>query len=575
MTRKYVLGINGWFEGSHDSSAILMEFNNDSQAKIIAGLEEEKVLGKKGVFDIFPKESAKTVIEIAGIVPEELSAIVIGWDYPLIYKTMNKKFDISSEKIISEIFPNEACLDVPLIFVNHHVAHANSAHFASTFEKSLSLVIDGNGELESTSLWKYENNTREFLESYSPISSFGFLFEATNTMLGFRENESGKTMGLAGYGKPKYVSKILDYFDNSISPSKKLKRIYNKFASANKTNLLMPYQETCIKMWRYIFEYELGIEPLKVKLSSFYEIPEDLKDLASSVQKVLEVKVLNYIDNKTKELGIRNITISGGVGLNCILNGEILELENVDNIFVQPAAGDSGVALGAAIEYGYQNNYNCNIEKFSPYIGKEYLDVEIKNFLIDNNIPFIEVSDASEKISQFIKNDEVIAVFQGRNEWGPRALGNRTILSLPSDGKLDFINKYVKCRELGRPLAPSMLVNDLDVLMNNSPKILSKYMNVAHEATKKNKGVSSIIHVDNTFRPQCVLKEENSIYFTQLEKVKENNDISILINTSFNADTPIIYNLKSAIEFMESRYIDKVVFNNKFIVSRNSVCTKI
>ena len=111
--------------------------------------------------------------------------------------------------------------------------------------------------------------------------------------------------------------------------------------------------------------------------------------------------------------------------------------------------------------------------------------------------------------------------------------------------------------------------------MNNSPKILSKYMNVAHEATKKNKEVSSIIHVDNTFRPQCVLKEENSIYFTQLEKVKENNDISILINTSFNADTPIIYNLKSAIEFMESRYIDKVVFNNKFIVSRNSVCTKI
>lgn len=572
MEKQYVLGINGWFEGSHDASAILIEFKRNNPAKIIAGLEEEKVIGKKGLFDVFPKNAAKCVLDIAGIDPSELSAIAIGWDYPLVYKSVNKKFDVSSEKIISQIFPTEAFLEIPILYVNHHIAHANSAHFASNLNNSLSLVVDGNGELESSSLWRYEDGNRLFIDTFSPISSFGFLFEATNTMLGFRENESGKTMGLAGYGKPKYSTEILKYFGDNLTPSKKLEKLYKKFAiAAGKTNLLMPYQEVCIKMWRYIFEYELGIKKSKSTLSSFYDFPDDLKNLASSVQDVLEKKILAYVHQKANELDMHNITVSGGVGLNCILNGKILELDSVENIFVQPAAGDSGVALGAAIEYGYQNNYNCNIESFSPYIGKEFKDEEIEEFLVSKNLSFKKIDDASEELSQDLKNNEVIAVFQGRNEWGPRALGNRTILSLPSEGKLDFINKNVKCRELGRPLAPSMISYDLNLLLTSDPKIFGKYMNVAHRASKISTDNSSIIHVDNTFRPQCVFENDNPIYYKQLQKVKEVTGSSILINTSFNADTPIIYNLESAIDFMKTRYIDKVIFNNKFIVSRDSL----
>lgn len=566
--KKYVLGINGWFEGSHDASAILVEFDQENPARIVAGLEEEKVIGKKGLFDVFPINAVKDVMKISGIKTSDLCAVAIGWDYPLVYKSMNKKFNFTSDKIFSHLFPEEEFMNIPILYVNHHLSHANSAHYASSFSKSLSLVIDGNGELEASSLWLYDNTERRLLESFNPVASFGFLFEATNTMLGFRENESGKTMGLAGYGKPKYVSQLLNYFGSDLSPSNELEKLYEKFKSTNNTDLLMPYQEICIKMWRYIFEYRLGIEPLKYKENSFYDFPDELKDLASSVQKVLEVKILNYIKQKVTDLNIYNITISGGVGLNCILNGKILEINDVRNIFVQPASGDTGVALGAAIEYGYMNNYNCKIEDFSSYIGKEFSDEEIEKYLISNSISFIKVKDASMELSKYLKLNEIVAIFQGRNEWGPRALGNRTILSLPSEGKLDFINKHVKCRELGRPLAPSMIISDLDQLIENRPKTFGKYMNIAHKASKLKEENLSIIHVDHTFRPQCVFKKDNPNFYNQLEKIKEEVGSSILINTSFNADTPIIYNLNSAIDFMKTRYIDKIIFNNKFIVSR-------
>lgn len=567
MEKQYVLGINGWFEGSHDASAILVEFDKVNPAHIIAGLEEEKVLGQKGVFDVFPVQAVKQVMNISKLDPSSLSAVAIGWDYPLVYESLGKKFDFSGERILAELFPQQKLKGIPVYFVNHHIAHANSAHYASGFSESLSLVIDGNGEQESTTLFHYSGNKRKKLQSFSPISSLGFLFEATNTMLGFRENESGKTMGLASYGTPKFSGRLIEYFDNNLNPSEQLKKIYRMVGDISKTKLLMPYQELCIKMWRYIFEYDLGIKPISSKIESFYTCPGELRDLAASAQDVLERKVLKYIEKKICETDIHDITISGGVGLNCILNGKILGLEDIRNIFVQPAAGDSGVALGAALEYGFRNDLNCNITNFTPYIGKAYSDDEIEEFLIKNNIQYKKCEDASFQISNYLKNNEVVAVFQGRNEWGPRALGNRSILSLPNSGKLDFINQHVKHRELGRPLAPSMLSEDLELLLESSPKSFGKYMNIAHKSFKSDEQYSSIIHIDGTFRPQCVLKEDNKTFHSELSKIKDQIGSSIIINTSFNADTPIIYSLEAAVKFLETRNIDKLVFNNKFILS--------
>lgn len=568
MTSEYVLGINGWFEGSHDASAVLVEFREKASPRIIAGIEEDKVVGEKGLYDIFPARAVEEVLKIGNISPRELSCILIGWDYPLVYKKNEKIFNKNSIDILKQLFPNEA-VDLPIQFVNHHLSHANSSHFCSKKRKSLSLVIDGSGELESTSLWLFDGQFGKCIETFSPISSFGFLFEATNIMMGFRENESGKTMGLSGYGEPVYLDSLLKYFDECLSPSNKLIKIYERMDKTFNKKLLLPYQEVCIRTWLYIFKYILKVNQSTQKYKSFYEIPTDLKNLAASVQALLEIKIIDYISKKTSEFNIHDVTISGGVALNCILNGKILNLDTVESIFVQPGSGDSGVSLGAALEYGKQRGYSVYIDDFSPYIGKEIPDDVVENYLKQHQIVYQHVSDASSDIALLLKMNKTVALFQGRNEWGPRALGNRTILSLAKEGKLDFINEFVKCRELGRPLAPSLLIDDYDKLLPSLPKKFGKYMNIAYTARKEiSSDFSSVIHIDSTFRPQFVSEEDNSTYFKQLKTIKDLVGSSIVINTSFNEETPIIYSLEQVISFWQKRNIDAIVLNNKFILKR-------
>lgn len=568
-----ILGVNGWLEGSHDASAALVEVTENS-CRIIAALEEEKVRGIKGLYDCFPTEAIKNILEMCELQPEDIDEVTFGWDYPTYYKQLNLEWPYKDDReIISQIFDKQDIKkEISVTFINHHLAHAASSYRTSQFNHALNFVIDGNGENESCTVWLGQNDTLEQLATYSVESSFGFLYEAVNLVQGFRNNESGKTMGLAAYGKPEFLDQIKGmYEEDSLEIGSKFKEKYNQVQRFNKTKGILAYQDDVIKTWLMILKDELNLSKNTKKPGSFYDIEEQYKNLAATVQKCLEDKMLNEVSKWVRKLGINKVCISGGVGLNCTENGKILGLQEVDEIFVNPAAGDAGVSLGSALERAHQLGYCSRIqEEFSPYLGVEVSNEEVMEYLQEHGIGYEQVEGAEAFIVDTLMQGKTLAVFQERNEWGPRALGARSIISLPTAGKLDFINQQVKERELGRPLGPSMLQVDSCKLKDHM-KVYGKYMNIAYTAEYEDETFASILHCDKTYRPQFVDAGMNKAYASQLQTLKDKTGNSIVINTSFNHTTPIIYHIEQAIEFLAHKEISAVVFNNQIIVRKEDV----
>ena len=402
----------------------------------------------------------------------------------------------------------------------------------------------------------------------SPESSYGFLFEAANLLIGFEQHESGKTMGLAAYGKPVYYDQLKKYYDENLEMNDEFLKLYKSVCRFCNTGVISFWQECVVRTWMSIFQSELKIKMQNEAITSFYECADELKNLAASIQYLLEQNVRELVIKAVRETGIHNVCVAGGVALNCTMNGKILDLDEVDDIYVQPAAGDSGVSLGAALELANERGLCSRIDNaFTPYLGCEWEDSEIIDVLKKRNQSYVCVDDASNYVGKMIADNKIIALFQGRNEWGPRALGNRSIISNAKKGQLDHINKNVKHRELGRPLAPSILQEDCRIL-NNVHKSYGKFMNIAYVTHKQDDNYASIIHFDGSYRAQFVTEKMNKNYYNQLQAVKEKNRHSIVINTSFNNKTPVIFNVEQAVDFFEDRSIDAIIFNNRIILHR-------
>ena len=561
---KLILGINGWYEGAHNASISIIE-SSKLGTNILIALEEEKVIGKKNIFDVLPINAIKVAFECLGINDNDIDEIVFGWDYPLLYKSLSKNFSYTEKQIKKDLFGNENN-ESKLSFINHHRSHASSAYRVSNFEEALIVVIDGAGENESTTVWQGKGTKIKKLDSFPVESSLGFLFEATNIMIGFGEIDSGKTMGLAAYGDPIYYDILCRaYEDGNLKLKKDLIKIYNRL-KVKYTDNVNSYQQNIIKMWLIYFNDKLGLKINKIKIKSFYDVPKQYKDLAASVQKLLEEKIDELLKNYFKKDLKINLCIAGGVGLNCKMNGEVLmrNFDKINNIFIQPAANDAGVSIGSALEL-----HEEKIDKiFSPFLGVEYTNDEIIKFLNENNISYKFYDDCTELIGNNIYQNKIIALFQGRNEFGPRALGNRTLLANPKKENLDLINKSIKNRELGRPLCPSLCEDDYNIFGINT-NILGRYMNLAYYTINQLDNEMAVIHVDNTFRPQFVDRKLNLTYYTQLSKIATLKGNSIVINTSFNNDTPIVFTLKQAINFWNQKNIDLLIFNNNIVLEKN------
>jgi len=588
----YILGISSFY---HDSAACLLK-----NGEIMAAAQEERFTRKKHDAG-FPHQAILYCLKEAKITADLIDNVVF-YEKPFLkferlletYLTFAPKGFLSFTKsmpmwIKNKLFQKyvltkelkstlgkEINWSKKLLFSEHHLSHAASAFYPSPFESAAVLTLDGVGEWTTTSLAVGKgSNLKIFKEIYFP-HSLGLLYSAFTYYLGFKVNSGEyKVMGLAPYGEPRYADLI----------KKKLITI----ADDGSFQLDMSY-----------FNYATGLTMTNQKFDKLFngpprtsetELTQREMDLAASVQKVTEeivVKIAKYI---AQETGERNLCLAGGVALNCVANGKILREKIFDNIWIQPAAGDAGGALGAALAiwYLHHNKKRITSQKYDSmkgsYLGPEFGEREIKAELNTCGAVFnkLSESDLIDKVAQALADEKAVGWMQGRMEFGPRALGGRSIIADPRSPLMQKqLNLKIKYRESFRPFAPSILSADVGEWFEHETD--SPYMllvadlkkNKRHSMTSKEKElfgidklnvprslVPAITHVDYSARIQTVHADTNPRYHAIISKFKEMTGCPIVVNTSFNVrGEPIICTPTDAFKCFMGTELDVLVLGN-------------
>lgn len=450
-------------------------------------------------------------------------------------------------------------------FYDHHLTHKIYGIALSNFKNAVVLSYDGGGENTSTEISLFENGQIKDLKKIYWPNSLGHFYSYFTGYLGFKMLEGEyKMMGLAPYGKPVFKDFLREKVLNKLS-NKQYKFNYTRFS----------YH----KALENIFD-NIQYKSFPKARTQDEKINQNHIDLASSVQSLLEDIVIETLqDIKLKLPEVKNLVISGGCALNVTLNGKILSNKIFDKIIVPPAPHDAGCSIGSVLSYLYRiNNLNFqenNKDKFkiiSPYLGFEYSDNEIirilKEYCYHINFELLKYDDVIEFTAKALYENKIIAWFQGKDEIGPRALGNRSFLANPSNEEIrEVINKKIKKRELFRPFAPSVLahkVKDFFELDQESP-----YMNiVAKVRENKKKLIPAVVHVDDTCRVHTVSENYNKKYFDLLTEFFKRSKIPILLNTSFNINEPIVSTPKDAVETFLKSDVDYLILEN-FIIQKN------
>jgi len=463
-----------------------------------------------------------------------------------------------------------------LLFGEHHLSHAASAFYASPFENAIVLTLDGVGEWATTTVAIGDGNKLDIVKEIHFPHSLGLLYSAFTYYIGFRVNSGEyKVMGLAPYGEPKYKNLIMKYLiDLKSDGSFRLDQSYFNYASG----LTMVNQKFISLFGEPVRNPDID------KLSQFH------MDIAASIQAVTEDIVLSITRSLSNEYDIPNLCLAGGVALNCVANGKILKDASYKKIWIQPASGDAGGALGCAMMVWYKHLGNTRKTKDfdsmkGSYLGPSYEQKEIEKELINCKAKFQSVNEKSmiEIAAQALANGKAIGWFQGRMEFGPRALGNRSILGDPSSETMQkVLNLKVKFRESFRPFAPSVLredVSDWFELNNDSPYMLITANVIKNKRIKmseaekslfgidklniKRSDIPAVTHVDYSARIQTVHSATNLLYYSLIKKFKEKTKIPILVNTSFNVrGEPIVCTVEDAFRCFMGNGLDMLIVGN-------------
>lgn len=526
----YILGISCFY---HDAAACLIK-----DGEIIAASSEERFTRKK-YDEAFPINAIKYCLAEEGISINDISYIGF-YDKPFIKfeRILSTYLSVFPRGLFSfyqsipiwlkqklwtpHIIRKELGYKRKIIFVEHHISHAASSFFVSPFEKAAILTADGVGEWATMTKGIGEGNKIKLThEIYFP-HSLGLLYSAFTYYLGFRVNSAEyKVMGLASYGKPTYYDLIMkEIVDIKEDGSFKLNMEY----FAYHYGLVMTSKK---------FEKLFGT--LRRKPES--QVTKKHQDIAASIQKVTEEIILRMANSLHKETGLSKLCLAGGVALNCVVNGKILEKTPFKEIFVQPAAGDAGGAVGVAMYIWH--SILGNPRKFTwktAYWGPKFNTREIKNFLEEKTIPYKELkqNEVTKITAKLIADQNIVGWYQGRMEFGPRALGNRSIVADPRNEKMkDLVNTRIKFREEFRPFAPSILEEYAGEYLNmNIPSPYMLFTTDVREAKKK--VITAVVHIDGTSRHQTVNKEQNYIYYDLIKEFYKLTGVPVLLNTSFN-----------------------------------------
>lgn len=585
-----ILGISAFY---HDSAACLVQ-----DGEIIAAAQEERFTRKKHDHN-FPEKAIEYCLKEGGITGDKLD-IVAFYDKPFL------KFERLLESYLSyaprgiksfmmamplwireklwmkEYIADKIGFNGKILFPEHHQSHAASAFFPSPFTESAILTMDGVGEWATSSYGVGAGNKIILLAEIHFPHSLGLLYSAFTYYTGFKVNSGEyKVMGLAPYGEPKYKDLIYkELIDVKEDGSFRMNMEYFDFCAG-------------LTMTNEKFHKLFGGPPREPETN----LTQKEMDLARSVQDVTEEIVLKMGKHIHKETGQKNLCLAGGVALNCVANGKLLREGPFENVWIQPASGDAGGALGAALIswYQYLDNPreadNINDAQKGSYLGPQFNTDEIKKFLDEKKITYTRLADEEipTAVAKLINDEKVIAWFQGRMEFGPRALGSRTIIGDARSAKMQAImNIKIKFREGFRPFAPSVLyekVSEYFELDKSSPYMLL-VADVKKERQKKMKeedmslfgiqklnvlrsDIPAVTHIDYSARIQTVHKETNPLYHKMISEFEKEYGCAVIVNTSFNVrGEPIVCTPEDAYRCFMRTNIDYLMLGNYLLDKR-------
>ncbi|NQV45622.1 MAG: hypothetical protein HQ501_11995 [Rhodospirillales bacterium] len=442
----------------------------------------------------------------------------------------------------------------PMTVRDHHRAHAASSFFTSPFERALVITVDGVGEMDTASVFLGEGNKLRKVKSVEYPHSLGLFYSVFTDYLGFEVNEGEyKVMGLAPYGIPSMKDKIVGpvlHLNEDGSFGLNLK--YFSFVSAN-----WHYRDALIE--------HLGMPPRAPGAA----LNQEHYDLAASVQAALEDALLGMFGALQKEFGISDFCYAGGVALNCTANARLVRELGI-RLHIHPAAGDAGGALGAALDAYVPHVAKGELYRphFTPYLGCAYSETIIELSLKYGDVVYERIDDVADELAEAMADGKVVAIVHGRDEWGPRALGGRSILASPAvPGMKDILNSKIKFREEFRPFAPVIMEEHYGEYFETLGMDDSPYMLFTHQVHKP-EAIPAVTHDDNTSRVQTVNREQNAYLYAILEAFKRRTGLPVLINTSFNLrGEPIVSSPSDALKTFRNSGIDVLALEN-YIVRR-------
>jgi carbamoyltransferase len=547
----------------HDSAAVLLV-----DGEVVAGAAEERFSRKKHTGD-FPIGAIQYCLAAAGIKASDVDEIAHGFDYTpyraafLLDPITGEQYDqvFSREKLLAQVnrhlpgFPFERVQQV-----NHHLAHAASAYYTSGWDECLVVVIDGMGEAHSATVYKAHKNQIEKLQEISAKDSIGILYSVITLHLGFDFNsDEYKIMGLAPYGNPSryrgFFEEAVEFLDDGTI------RI-----PALRTNSAREDRET------YGATRRLLEQRLIPRRAPDEEITDDHRDVAAALQECLDKVMLHICGHFGRTTSLRRLAMAGGVALNCTANGRLLQSGIFDEIYVQPAAGDDGTALGAALWRASRNGGLRNVRFPVPFLGPEASASEIDKAIQETKgietVRFSSLGQASGEAAKLIRDGRVLGWYRGRMEFGPRALGHRSILADPGHPEMrDRINAMVKMREAFRPFAPAVSLEQVQDWFEVPRGFEMPYMIMTADVRQQHRAaLPAITHVNGSARVQTVSAKDNLEFHTLLGEVGKLTGREMVLNTSFNVKgQPIVNTSREAIDTFLGTGIEYLFLENTLV----------
>jgi carbamoyltransferase len=554
-----ILGINSYL---HDSSAALYQ-----DGKLVFAAEEERFSRiKKDVS--FPRLAIQAALDHGGILPKDLDAVAFGWNRGGITQLHTLRSMLSgrlpvSAKMSADVFMAAAremyrangkqqlrrlCQvppSTPVFHIDHHLAHAWSAYAPSGFDEALVIVADGRGATQATTLYHARDGTLKLVKAMAWPNSLGAFYEAFTDLLGFeRHNDEWKVMGLAAYGEP----------DRDLSA----------FLRTTSDGYRLNARLVCGSWWNDISQLERILGPRR---QPEVLITHEDRNLAASVQKATEEAMYALVREGVRLTGCRTLCLAGGVAMNSKANGRLLASGLVDELFVQPAATDDGTAVGAALAAHQRLGRSVPRSRLTDvYLGPEFSHEDMAAAVRTYKLHGMKLANLEEQVASVLRVGAIVGWFQGRMEFGPRALGSRSILADPTSAKMkDRVNRSVKFRENWRPFAPSVLAESAGDYFEGASD--AAFMTITFDVRpSKRDRIPAVTHTDNTARVQTVSRDSNPRYWRLIKEFERQAGVPVLLNTSFNLrGEPIVCTPKDAIRTFYSSGLDFLVLGDYLI----------